>query len=139
VRGTSRAFVNADHLNVDLHSHAMIHYNVWFALKDGTEEKSGLATVSRFLMGLCTGGEVAAFRLLRNTGKAGHTKLPQYHAIVEFADLAAMSQAMGNQVARGIHNGAHGEIVKVVRDFRVEIFELFAPDASEAMQYACEI
>jgi hypothetical protein len=113
----------------------MVQYNVWFALKEGIEEKSGLATVSRFLRDLCMGGEVSAYRLLRNTGNAGRTKMPQYQAIVEFADDAAMSQAMRNQVTRGIHHGAHGEIVNVVRDFRVEIFELLAPDASEAMQY----
>ena len=117
----------------------MVHYNVWFALKEGVEEKSGLATVDRFLRGLCIGGDVSAYRLLRNKAEAARTKMPRYHAIVEFADDAAMSQAMRNQVTRGIHHGAHGEIVNVVRDFRVEIFEILAPDASEAMQYACEI
>jgi len=133
-----RAIVSADHFNV-LHYQTMVHYNVWFALKDGIEEASGLATVSRFLRGLCIGGEVSAFRLLKNTSNGARTKMPQYHAIVEFADDVAMSRAMQNQVTRGIHHGAHGEIVNIVRDFRVEIFELLAPEASEAMQYACEI
>jgi len=117
----------------------MIHYNVWFALKDGVTEEGGLAAVDGFLRELCAAGEVSAYRLLKNTSEGGRTKLPKYHAIIEFADDAALSQAMKNQAARGIHAGGHGRIIGVVSEFRVEIFRLIAPDPAGAVLCACEI
>jgi hypothetical protein len=117
----------------------MIHYNVWFTLKDEVLEQRGLAVVDGFLRELCAAGEVSAYRLLKNTSDGARTKLPRYHAIIEFADDAALSQAMKNQVARGIHAGGHGEIINVVSEFRVEIFRVFTPEPIGAMLYACEI
>jgi hypothetical protein len=117
----------------------MVHYNVWFALKEGIEEKSGLTTFDRFLRELCVVGEVSAYRLLKNTANGARTKMPQYHAIIEFADSAALAQAMKNQAARGIHNGSHGEIVNIVSDFRVEVFEVLTLEPVEQTLYACEI
>jgi hypothetical protein len=117
----------------------MVHYNVWFALKEGVDERAGLETFERFLGGLRGQGEVSGYRLLKNTSEGARTKLPRYQAIIEFADDAALALAMRNQAARGIHNGAHGEIVGIVSDFRVEIFRVVEPAAAGAMAYACEI
>ncbi|MGA2018495.1 MAG: DUF6614 family protein [Opitutaceae bacterium] len=117
----------------------MIHYNVWFALKEGIAEDSGLMVVDRFLRDLSAAGEVSAYRLLRNTSEGARTKMPKYHAVIEFADEAALSQAMKNQTARGIHTGDHGQIISVVSEFRVEIFRVLAPYPTGAMLYACEI
>jgi hypothetical protein len=117
----------------------MIHYNVWFAFKDGIEEGSGLAVIEGFLRELCGIGEASGFRLLRNSSEGARTKLPRFQAIIEFTDDTALSRAMKNQAARGIHQGGHGRIVDVVSEFRVEIFRLLAPDSVGAVQYACEI
>jgi len=117
----------------------MIHYNVWFAFKDGIEERSGLAVIEGFLRELCGMGEASEFRLLKNSSEGPRTKLPRFQAIIEFTDDAALAQAMRKQAARGIHHGGHGRIVDVVSEFRVEIFRLLAPDAIEVMPYACEI
>jgi hypothetical protein len=138
VRGTSCAFVVADKLNVT-QSQAMVHYNVWFSLKDGVDEAVGLRTFEAFLGGLTQQGEVSAYRLLKNSADAARTKLPRYQAIVEFIDEAALGRAMKNQVARGIHSGAHGAIVEIVSEFRVEIFRLLTSNPVETLQYACEI
>ena len=117
----------------------MIHYNVWFTLNDEVLEQRGLAVVDGFLRELCAAGEVSAYRFLKNISDGARTKLPRYHAIIEFADDAALSQAMKNQVTRGIHAGGHGEIINVVSEFRVEIFRVFTPEPIGAMLYACEI
>lgn len=117
----------------------MIHYNVWFAFKDGVGEESGLAVVGNFLRDLCAAGEVSAFRLLRNSAEGPRTRLPKFHALIEFADDAALSRAMRNQGERGIHAGGHGRIVDIVGEFRVEIFRLVAPGTVGDMSYACEI
>ena len=117
----------------------MIHYNVWFTLKDGIEERGGLAVVEKFLRELSAIGEVAAYRLLKNNAEGTRTKLPRFQAIIEFADEAALALAMKNQAARGIHNGGHGGVVEVVSEFRVEIFRLLSPVSPTSMLYGCEI
>ncbi len=117
----------------------MIHYNVWFAFKGGVDEGGGLAVIEDFLRGLCAAGEVASFRLLRNSSDGPRTMLPRFQAIIEFADDDALSAAMKNQAARGIHNGGHGRVVDVVSEFRVEIFRVLAPELAGAMQGACDI
>ncbi len=117
----------------------MIHYNVWFALKEGIAEESGLGIVDTFLRELCAAGEVSAYRLLKNASEGTRTKLPRYHAVIEFDDDEALSKAMKNQAARGINAGGHGQIIGVVSEFRVEIFRVFTLRPMGAMKYACEI
>ena len=117
----------------------MIHYNVWFALQEGVGEESGLGIVDGFLRELCAAGEVSAYRLLKNTSEGARTKLPRYHAVIEFDDDEALSKAMKDQAARGIHTGGHGQIIGVVSEFRVEIFRVLTPEPTGATKYACEI
>ncbi|MCF3650934.1 DUF6614 family protein [Synoicihabitans lomoniglobus] len=101
----------------------MLHYPVWFDLKPGVEEASGLGTVREFLASLTQTEEANAFRLLRNTGERPRTPLPRYHALVEFTDQAALDIAMKAQATRGIFHGFHGAVVDVVSNFHVEIFD----------------
>ena len=86
----------------------MIHYHVWFNLKPEVTESDGLATVRRFLTSLCASDEAATFQLLRNKGKAPRSKLPHYHALIQFNDDSQLSEAMKKQAADGIHSGLHG-------------------------------
>ena len=95
----------------------MIHYNVWFTLKDDVPEQRGLAVADGFLRELCSAGEVSTYRLLKNASEGSRTKLPRYQAIIEFADEAALSQAMKNQAARGIHTGGTGRSSKSLANF----------------------
>jgi len=119
----------------------MIHYHVWFNLKPTVRESDGLAVVSRFLKKLCALDEAVTFQLLQNGSGPPRSKLPRYHALVQFADDTQLAEAMKKQAARGIHSGLHGEVVDVVADFHVEIFtRLEAPlvDTTPGI-YACEI
>jgi hypothetical protein len=100
----------------------MLHYHVWFNLKAGVSEAEGLPILRRFLSELCSEREAVGFKLLRNQGGPPRSKLPRYHALVEFEDDVQLAAAMRQQAARGIHTGLHGEVVKVVTDFHVEIF-----------------
>ena len=117
----------------------MLHYRVWFNLRSGISEEHGLGVMRRYLESLRGAGDVMGFQLLRNAGGPPRSKLPAYHALVEFADSTALSTAMTHQVQRGIHSGGHGEVVDVVCDFHVEVF-VTAP-ASEPVDalHACEI
>lgn len=100
----------------------MLHYHVWFNLKPGVAEHAGLEAVSTYLSSLGEAGEAKGFQLLQNCGRPPRSKLPAYHALVEFADADALSAAMKRQGQRGIHSGGHGKVVDVVCDFHVEIF-----------------
>ena len=122
----------------------MIHYHVWFNLKPGVAESFGLSVVSDYLSHVCGLAESESFLLLKNRGSPPRSKLPAFHALVEFADSQRLSVSMKNQVARGIHQGLHGRMVEVVCDFQVEIFELVEPESIEGNisslgELACEI
>ncbi len=119
----------------------MIHYHVWFNLKPEVRESEGLATVARFLKKLCTIDEAATFQLLSNKGGPPRSKLPRYHALVQFVDDAQLADAMKKQAARGIHSGLHGAVIDVVTDFHVEIFSLLEDPLLDpaAGLHACEI
>lgn len=100
----------------------MLHYNVWFNLKSGVAENEGLAAVARFFEEVRAEGMIADYYLLRNEGAAPRSKLPRYHALVEFADQAHLAAGMRRQAAKGIHAGLHGAVVDAVGDFHVEVF-----------------
>lgn len=116
----------------------MIHYHVWFNLKPGVPEASGLEVVSRYLSQLAGEKMTEGFQLLKNSGKPPRTKLPAYHALVEFPDAEALGSAMKAQAERGIRSGAHGHVVDVVCDFHVEIFEQWPLVQPEKALQACE-
>jgi len=122
----------------------MIHYNVWFNLRDGVPETEGLDVVRSFLGELCDTGSIAGFRLLRNAGAVAKTKMPKYQALIEFRDDSQFQTAFRDQAARGIHAGMHGRMISVVSDFRAELFEQVAASAEStvtepSLQYSCEI
>jgi uncharacterized protein DUF6614 len=117
----------------------MIHYHVWFNLKPGVLEEEGLRVVQRYLTQLGAAGESAGFQLLRNFGRPPRSKLPTYHALIEFTDGEALGAAMKKQTERGIHSGGHGRIVDVVCDFHVEIFTHLPAFQDAETLYACEI
>lgn len=117
----------------------MLQYHVWFNLKAGVVEEVGLGVVRDYLADLSENGESSGFQLLRNFGRPPRSKLPEYHALVEFTDAVALDAAMKKQVQRGIHAGRHGRVIDVVCDFHVEIFtSIAAPTAADVLQ-ACEI
>jgi len=105
----------------------MLHYHVWFNLKPGVSEELGIEVVSAYLSGLSAAGAASQVQLLRNMGRPPQSKLPAYHALVEFPDSEALDAAMKNQVQRGIHTGGHGRVIEVVCDFHVEIFTSITP------------
>ena len=119
----------------------MIHYHVWFDLKPGVPEAAGLAAVGRFLQGLAAAGEAEGYQLLRNRGGPPRSRLPRFHALIEFASDAQLDAAMKAQAGRGIHVGLHGDVVAVVTGFHVEIFAALdgTLTAGSAGLHACEI
>ncbi len=101
----------------------MIHYHVWFDLRPDIEETRGLKVVADFLATLDSPQEATSVELLRNKGQAPSSRLAAYHALIRFRDDAQLGEAMRQQSQRGIHSGLHGEVIDVVTNFHVEVFE----------------
>ena len=122
----------------------MLHYHVWFNLKPGISETRGLKIVSAYLDQLSVAAQAVGFRLLKNAGSPPRSKLPNYHALVEFFGPDELGAAMKKQAERGVHSGEHGQMVDVVCDFHVEIFTTVdlpgeVPALSTVGNCACEI
>jgi hypothetical protein len=107
-------------------SQARFQYHLWFNLKPGASEAGALAAAQSFLAAQLASGQIAAFRLLRNTGERPNTILPRYLALIEFTDREHFSKAFSDLRGAGIHLGPHGELMRMVADFRVEFTDATA-------------
>lgn len=121
----------------------MIHYSIWFRLRENREESEGLAVVQDFLDELHAAGEIAGFQILGNRSGGKTQRLP-FQALIEFQDNAQFSAAFSAQATRGIHNGLHGRVMALVADFQIEVFECLLASADmrrpmAARAFACEI
>jgi hypothetical protein len=122
----------------------MIHYSIWFDLRNDSDHAKDLSVVREFLGGLHAAGSIAGFHILKNSGTAAKTKMLQYQALIEFCDDAQFSVAFSAQSASGIHNGLHGRVMALVSDFRIAVFRQIAASGDSApaeslSHYACEI
>src|SRR5437868_13745302 len=100
----------------------MIHYNVWFTLKQNVVEADGLGAVRSFLTELKAVKEIAEFHLLRNSAEPPKTILLRYQAQVEFSDTAQFSTTFAALRASDIHEGPHGAMLAMIAEFHVEVF-----------------
>ena len=110
----------------------MIHYNLWFDLKDDADEPASLGVIQAFLDELFATGAIAGFQLLKNSAEGSKTKLLRYQTLIEFNDDAQFSAAFAAQAARGIHTGLHGQVMSMVSDFRIEIFRQIAASSNHS-------
>ena len=119
----------------------MIHYNVWFDLRNRSEESEGLGVISAFLRDLLASGLIAGFRMLKNSGPPPKSRMLPFQAQIEFSDGSQFSRAFAEQAKRGIHTGFHGRVMSVVSDFQIEVFEeILMPEREwDPHLSACEI
>ena len=104
----------------------MIHYNIWFRLRDEIDEGQGLAIVQSLLAQHKAAGTIAGFHLLRNSGSGSRTRMPAFQALIEFRDEAQFSATFAEQAQRGIRAGLHGQVMALVSEFQVEVFRQVA-------------
>jgi hypothetical protein len=105
----------------------VIHYNVWFSFKDGISEPDGLGRVRRFLGDLQRRGQIAEFRLMRNTREGDKTNLGPLQAQISFVDSAQFGAPFAEVAATGVHAGQHGFMIEHVNMLGVEVFEDLVP------------
>jgi hypothetical protein len=122
----------------------MIHYSIWFDLRNDSNHAKDLSVVQEFLDELYAAGSIAGFHILQNSGAPTKTKLLRYQAQIEFCDDAQFSAAFSAQAARGIHTGLHGRVMSMVSDFNIGVFRQIAASGNSAViepssLNACEI
>jgi hypothetical protein len=99
----------------------MIHYNVWFSLKDGADEQEELSVIARFLTDLKNRSLIHDFTLLRNRGV--ETKMPPFQALILFLDNDQFAKPFTDVAAAGARSGPHGLMIANVDTFMAETFE----------------
>jgi len=99
----------------------MIHYNVWFSLKDGAHEHEELSVITRFLTDLKHRSLIHDFTLLRN--RAVETKMPPFHALIVFLDDDQFAKPFADVATAGARSGTHGMMIANVDIFMAETFE----------------
>ncbi len=102
---------------------AVFQYHFWFNLKSDAAEAPSLNAARAFLAEQLAGGGITAFKLLRNTLAPDGTQMPRFLAWIEFADREQFNATFGELRHEGIHLGPHGELMRMVADFRVEFTE----------------
>lgn len=105
----------------------MIHYHVWFSLGAEVAESDVLAQAFAFIAELREQGLHIRGRVLKNDGTPLHSALPPYHVLFEFRDEAQMNVAISGKREEGIHVGPHGQLMRSVAEFRVEVFREIDP------------
>ena len=112
----------------------MIQYNVWFSLKKGLDETIELTKIKSFFEDLKNRNLISGYRLLRNRGTAGRTRLPPYQVIAEFSDNHQFGEPFAEVERIGIHAGRHGAMIENVDEFVVEVFEQLQCDGSDRIE-----
>jgi hypothetical protein len=98
-------------------------YHFWFDLKPNVSEPTALEVARTFLNAQLTSHRILAFRLMRNSAVSPATALPQFLALIDFTDREQFSAAFSGLRTDGIHHGAHGELMSMVSNFRIELTE----------------
>ncbi|GAB5559523.1 MAG: hypothetical protein SynsKO_11700 [Synoicihabitans sp.] len=98
-----------------------IHYHVWFHFKPEIGDLAGLEIANRFLAEMR--GRGVRSRLMKNRGDAAKSKLDRFHASFEFDTQEQMNAAFEKKTNEGIHTGPHGELIRAVGAFHVEVFD----------------
>src|SRR4051794_28137686 len=103
----------------------MIHYNVWFSLKNGADERGELIRITGFLADLKDRSLIHDFKLLRN--RSADTNMPPFQASILFVDNEQFASPF-HEVAQagGAHCGRHGSMIANVDTFSAETFEELA-------------
>jgi hypothetical protein len=96
----------------------MISYHVFFSAKSEADEQRLITATHALAAELTAARKIASHRFLRITQSTGFPELPRFQLIIDCPDQAALDQAIAH-VGAHVHEGPHGEIIRLVGDFKV--------------------
>ena len=99
----------------------MIHYHVWFSLKEGVAEEDELRKVSVFLADLKSRSLIHEYRVQR--ARSATPVLAPLHIVISFTDAEQFGLPFKEVAQIGIHAGMHGAMIQHVDKFVVNEFE----------------
>ena len=98
----------------------MISYNVFFSPRTGIDEQRVIAAVRRVLDELRVAMKLRNYRILRVTNPASFRELPQFQAIIDYESQEELDDSLRFMRQPGkVHEGAHGELIEFVTEFKV--------------------
>ncbi len=98
----------------------MISYHVYFTPKPGVDDETVIAAAHGFFQELKAENKVRGYRLLRVTNPASFQALPRFQAIVDYASQQELDASFDHMRQPGKkEEGAHGELMKMVAEFKV--------------------
>jgi hypothetical protein len=103
---------------------AVIHYSLWFWLRDGASQQDAMHRINSFLIDQKNRNAIEGFTLLRNRAPEGKTQLGPFQALIVFATAEQFAAAFQEIARTGIHSGSHGEMVELVSRFHAETFDV---------------
>jgi hypothetical protein len=101
----------------------VIHYNVWFSFKPGSDDAVELAKTRSFLDDLKNRSKLHSYRLMKNRASRDKSNLSTYQLMAEFLDDTQFKIPFAEIAQTGVHSGKHGAMIENVDNFMVEIFE----------------
>lgn len=98
----------------------MISYHVFFTPKAEVDDQSVVATAHRFFRQLETEKKLRGYRIIRVTNPASFPTLPRFQAIADYDSQRELDESLAFMRQPGRKDeGAHGELMRMVADFRV--------------------
>jgi hypothetical protein len=102
----------------------MTSYHVFFSPKNDAEEPKLVAAAHALMAELRAAEKLRAYRLVKMTNTASFAGLPRFQLTVDYHNQSELDASIAYMGSR-IHDGAHGEILRLVGDFKVS----FSSDA----------
>ncbi len=96
----------------------MISYHVFFSAKSESEEQRLINATHALAAELTAARKISSHRFLRTTQSTSFPELPRFQLIIDCTDQAALDQAIAH-IGAHVHEGPHGEIVRLVGAFKV--------------------
>ena len=102
----------------------MISYHVFFSPKPDVQELSVIAAAHRFFQHLEAEKKLRIYRILRVTNPASFQALPRFQAIADYGSQQELDESFAFMRQAGKkEEGAHGELMRMVSDFKVSFTE----------------
>lgn len=98
----------------------MISYHVFFTPKPGVEDQHVIESAHRFFKNLQAENKLRNYRLMHVTNPASFQTLPRFQAIVDYASQQDLDETFAfMRQPQQKDEGAHGELMKMVAEFKV--------------------
>ncbi len=95
----------------------MLSYHVFFNPKPDVTEEAVIDCTKRLMADLVAAKQIGSQRLLKVTNPA-NSDASRFQAIFDYETQAQLDASLAF-IGRQVHSGAHGDLIKLVTDFKI--------------------